>query len=177
MNQPIRWPTARCFSIVNNATLIVLTAVLFTGSAISAGMESRFFLPGPAASRIVSVKATGTAADRIVIMTEAVAVRETAPPATIKRFGEVYSFSPATVFVRQDQPTLIALWNLQPDDEHDFSVIGQDDKPLMDLRLAPLSITSYVFTFHKRGVYAFRCLIHQPEMSGQFVVEPPGDTE
>ena len=130
------------------------------------------FMPNAAASKIVSVARTGHPRNRIVVMTEAVAVKETGPAATVKRFGEVYAFSPATIIVRQNQPTLITLWNLQPDDVHDFAIVDAAGKPLMDLPLKPLTQTPLIFTFHKAGVMEFRCLVHQPEMSGQILVLP-----
>lgn len=159
------------------AVVIVAMAMLSIGAALPAAMQGRSFLPDAAGSLIVSVKASGPAVAKIVIVTDAVAVKENAPAATVKRFGEVYSFSPSVIFVRENQPTRIALWNLQSDDEHDFSIIGLDGSPLMDLQMAPLSITSYVFTFHQRGLLTFRCLLHQPAMSGQIVVTPPEDPE
>jgi len=130
------------------------------------------FMPDAAASKIVSVARNGRASRRLVIMSEAVAVKETGPAATIKRFGEVYAFSPATIIVRQNEPTQISFWNLQPDDQHDFSIVDAAGHPLMDLPLAPLSLTSYIFTFHRPGIVQFRCLVHQPEMSGQVLVLP-----
>ena len=130
------------------------------------------FMPDAAGSKIVSVARTGRASRRLVIVTEAVAVKESGPAATIKRFGEVYAFSPATLIVRQNEPTQISFWNLQPDDQHDFSIVDASGRPLMDLRLAPLSLTSYTFTFHRPGIMQFRCLVHQPEMSGQVLVLP-----
>ena len=93
----------------------------------------------------------------------------------VERFGEVYAFSPASIFVHQNQPTMITFWNLQPDDQHDFSIVDADGKPLMDLPLAPLSQTSFIFTFHRRGILQFRCLVHQPAMSGQILVLPAAD--
>jgi plastocyanin len=130
------------------------------------------FMPDAAASKIVSVARSGKAQVRLVIITEAVAVNETGPKATLKRFGEVYAFSPASIFVRQNQPTRITFWNLQPDDEHDFSIVDPAGKPMMDLPLAPLSQSSFIFTFYRPGILQFRCLVHQPGMSGQILVLP-----
>ncbi len=81
---------------------------------------ARYFMPDAAASKIVTVVGNGTAAASIVVLTEAVAVKETGPKATIEHFGEVYAFSPNFIAVHRDEPTRITLWNLQPDDEHDF---------------------------------------------------------
>ena len=135
-----------------------------------------FFLPSGDAAKIITVTKTGQPEASITIMTEAVAVKEIGPKATVKKFGEVYAFSPAFIAVRRDQPTQIEFWNLQPDDEHDFAIVGQDFKILMYIKLPPLKKTSYVFTFHKEGVLDFKCLRHQPEMSGQFLVIPPSHT-
>jgi len=130
------------------------------------------FMPDAAGSKIVSVARTGRASRRLVILTKAVAVKESGPAATLKRFGEVYAFSPTTIVVRQNQPTLITFWNLQPDDVHDFAIVDGAGKPLMDLPLLPLSQTPLIFTFHKPGIMEFRCLVHQPAMSGQILVLP-----
>ncbi len=132
------------------------------------------FMPDAPASKIVSVARTGVPRAHLVIVTEAIAIKETGPKETVKRFGEVYAFSPASIFVRQDQPTMITFWNLQPDDQHDFAIVDAGGKPLMDLPLAPLSQTSFIFTFHRPGILQFRCLVHQPDMSGQILVLPAG---
>ena len=42
----------------------------------------------------------------------------------------------------------------------------------MYVRLPPLKKTSYVFTFHQKGLFDFLCLRHPPEMSGQILVLP-----
>jgi plastocyanin len=132
----------------------------------------RAFMPDAAASKLVSVARSGRAGRHIVILTEAVAVKESGPAPTVKRFGEVYAFSPATIVVRENQPTEITFWNLQPDDQHDFAIVDDAGRPLMDLPLAPLSQSSYIFTFRRPGIVGFRCLVHQPEMSGQVLVLP-----
>jgi hypothetical protein len=132
-----------------------------------------FFLPGHDATKIVTVTATGEAEAGVTVVTEAVAVKETGPRATIAKFGEVYTFSPNFIAVHRDEPTQIEFWNLQPDDEHDFALIGPDLKVLMYEKLPPLSKISWVFTFHREEVIGFKCLRHQPEMSGQILVEPP----
>ncbi len=138
---------------------------------MSAGAASsaltHYFMPDAAASKIMSVAKGGAAAANIVILTEAVAVKETGPKETITRFGEVYAFAPEFIAVHRDEPTRITLWNLQPDDEHDFMVEDPGGRVLMHLHLAPLSKTTYVFTFHRKGLFVFRCAIHQPEMNGQ----------
>ena len=85
----------------------------------------------------------------------------------------VINFSPNFIAVHRDEPTRITLWNLQPDDEHDFMLEDRPGHALMHLRLAPLSKTSYVYTFHREGLFDFRCAVHQPEMNGQILVLPP----
>jgi plastocyanin len=132
-----------------------------------------FFLPSGDAAKIVNVTKTGEAQAGITVLSEAIAVKETGPKQTVHRFGEVYAFSPAFIAVHRDQPTQIEFWNLQPDDEHDFALVGPDLKVLMYVKLAPLQKTSYIFTFHKEGVIDFKCLRHQPAMSGQILVLPP----
>jgi plastocyanin len=132
-----------------------------------------FFLPTAESAKIVTVTTTGEAAAGITVITEAVAVKETGPKATVRKFGEVYAFSPQFIAVHRDEPTQIEFWNLQPDDEHDVALLDHDLKVLMYEKLPPLKKTSWVFTFHHEGVFSFNCLVHQPEMSGQILVLPP----
>jgi plastocyanin len=142
-------------------------------SSSMSGKAGPFFLPTGDATKIVTVTSEGDAETGITVLTEAVAIKERGPKATIKKFGEVYAFSPSFIAVRRDQPTEIEFWNLQPDDEHDFAVVGPDLKILMYVKLPPLQKTSYVFTFHREGFIGFKCLRHQPAMSGQFLILPP----
>jgi plastocyanin len=135
--------------------------------------DRRFYLPSQAASNIVTVTRHGEAAAEIIIVTQPVAIKETGPKETINAFGEVYVFSPAFIAVHRDEPTLITFWNLQPDDDHDFALLGPDLSILMYVDLPPLKKTSYLFTFHREGVFNFKCMQHQPAMSGQFFVLPP----
>jgi plastocyanin len=163
-------------------TAAVLFAAASAASAADTGSAAagavRYFMPDAAASKIVTVVSGGNAAASIVVLTEAVAVKETGPKPTLEHFGEVYAFSPNFIAVHRDEPTRITLWNLQPDDDHDFMIqdrTGTDrgGRALMHLRLAPLSKTSYIFTFHREGLLDFRCAVHQPEMNGQILVLPP----
>jgi plastocyanin len=142
-------------------------------AATQPNQRGPFFLPHGDATKIVTVTKIGNAEAGVTILTEAVAVKETGPKATVAKFGEVYAFSPTFIAVHRDQPTEITFWNLQPDDEHDFALVGPDLKVLMYVKLDPRAKTTYIFTFHKEGVIDFKCLRHQPEMSGQFLVLPP----
>ena len=144
-----------------------------TASAAMPPSRGPFFLPTGDAAKIVTVTREGEAAAGVTVVTEAVAIKETAPKPIIAKFGEVYVFSPAFIAVHRDQPTQIEFWNLQDDDEHDFALVGPDLKILMYEKLPPLQKTSYIFTFHREGVIDFKCLRHQPAMSGQIIVLPP----
>jgi hypothetical protein len=150
---------------------MILTAARAANS--TAVRKGPFFLPSGPATKIVTVTRTGEAEAGITILTEAVAVKETGPRATVGKFGEVYAFSPSFFAVHREQPTQIGFWNLQPDDEHDFALLGPDLTVLMYVKLPPIEKTSYVFTFHREGEIDFKCLRHQPEMSGQILVLPP----
>jgi plastocyanin len=163
-----RW---RLFWTLEMAAVLAGLASLAAGQ--SAPARGRFFLPSGDASKIVTVTKTGEAEGGITVLTEAVAVKETGPRETIKEFGEVYAFSPSFLAVHREQPTQIEFWNLQQDDEHDFALLGPDLKVLMYVKLPPLQKTSYIFTFHREGEIDFKCLRHQPEMSGQILVLPP----
>ena len=131
------------------------------------------FFPKGAAAKVVTVSATGEAQASINVMTEAIALKKHGPKAVVDKFGEIYSFNPAFLAVHRDQPTQIEFWNLQTDDDHDFALMGSDLKVLTYLNLPALEKTAYIFTFHKEGVFDFKCLHHQPEMSGQVLVLPP----
>jgi plastocyanin len=153
--------------------------VLFLVASASAAppMDKNFYLPNAAASKIVSVSKTGTPKAEVIILTEAVAVKETGPKETVAKFGEVYAFSPTFIAARREVPTMLTFWNLQPDDEHDFMLAAPDGTVLMHLKLMPLTKTSYVFTFHRDGIFNFYCAVHQPEMNGQILVLPPTSTK
>lgn len=153
--------------------LIVVSAACAADTMSGAAGAARYFMPDAAASKVVTVMNGGTSAASIVVLTEAVAVKETGPKPTIEHFGEVYAFSPNFIAVHRDEPTRITLWNLQPDDEHDFMIEDRAGHALMHLRLAPLSKTSYIYTFHREGLFDFRCAVHQPGMNGQILVLPP----
>ena len=131
------------------------------------------YLPDATASRVVTVAKDGPAEAGVTVLTEGVAIKETGPKATVKRFGEVYAFAPAFIAVHRDEPTMISFWNLQPDDEHDFMLADPQSTVLMHVVLPPLKETAYVFTFHQEGLFTFYCTMHQPAMSGQLLVLPP----
>ena len=159
--------------------LILASAIfwplIYIASAFAAPpMDKHYYLPDAAASKIVSITKEGKAAAEVIVMTEAVAIKETGPRQTVARFGEVYAFSPTFIAVRRDEPTMLTFWNLQPDDEHDFMLAAPDSRVLMHLKLIPLTKTSYVFTFHEEGIFNFYCAVHQPEMNGQILVQPAG---
>lgn len=156
------------------ATVLATLAFSVVASAVAAPpMGKNFYLPDAAASKIVSVSKTGTQGAEVIILTEAVAVKETGPKETVAKFGEVYAWSPTFIAVRREVPTMLTFWNLQPDDEHDFMLAAPEGTVLMHLKLQPLTKTSYIFTFHKDGIFNFYCGVHQPEMNGQILVLPP----
>jgi plastocyanin len=156
------------------AVLAILPAWSFVASATAAPpMDKHYYLPDAAASKIVSVSKTGNAQAEVFVLTEAVAIKETGPKETLAKFGEVYAWSPTFIAVRREVPTMLTFWNLQPDDEHDFMLTAPDSTVLMHLKLEPLTKTSFVFTFHREGIFNFYCAVHQPEMNGQILVLPP----
>ena len=134
---------------------------------------SSFYMPNAQASQVVTVTTNGPARANVLIQTHAVSVKENASPEALKRFGEVYSFSPSFFVVHRDEPTLIRFWNLQPDDNHDFMLIDPHSTVLMSQLLPPLKETSFVFTFHEEGLFTMICAMHQPSMNCQILVLPP----
>jgi plastocyanin len=134
---------------------------------------STFYLPNAAASRVVTVTSStnGPIAATVYVQTHPVAIKETGPKETVAKFGEVYAFSPNFFAVHKDEPTLIHFLNLQPDDNHDFMLYAPD-QVFLKILLPPLQETSYVFTFHREGLFNFMCAMHQPSMTGQILVLP-----
>ncbi len=159
--------------VVVAASAISPALIGLASAAAAPPMDKHYYLPDAAGSKIVSVAKAGKAEAEVIVLTEAVAVKETGPKDTVAKFGEVYAFSPTFIAIHREVPTMLTFWNLQPDDEHDFMLTAPDSTVLMHLKLAPLSKTSYVFTFHKDGIFNFYCAVHQPEMNGQILVLPP----
>jgi plastocyanin len=160
-------------------SLLLLLGSLVSVSAASAfaaspaeRQKNNYYLPGKDQSQVVSVATAGEAQAEITVLTEAVAIKETGPAETIAKFGEVYSFAPSFIAVHKDEPTRLTFWNLQPDDEHDFMLADPDLNVMMHVKFKPLSKNSWVFNFHKEGVFPFFCAVHQPEMNGQILVLP-----
>ena len=131
------------------------------------------YLPNAENSRIVTVSLTGQPAARVIVQTQAVAIKENGPKETVATFGEVYAFAPSTILVHRDEPTLIEFWNLQSDDDHDFMLMDPQWSVMMKVVLPALKKTSYIFTFHEEGLFNFSCVVHQPAMNGQILVLPP----
>ena len=166
-------------NIEKHRSLILASAIFWplicVASAVAASpmaMDKHFYLPDAAGSKIVSVTKEGKPEAEVIVLTEAVAIKETGPKETVAKFGEVYAWSPTFIAVKRNEPTMLTFWNLQSDDEHDFMLTAPDSRVLMHLKLLPLTKTSYVFTFHKEGIFNFYCTVHQPEMNGQILVLP-----
>jgi len=157
--------------------LLVLAAIAVipvTGTGHSMHRGERDYLPDEAASKVVTVTAGEQSADAgITVLTQAVAIRETGPKQTVARFGEVYVFAPSFFAVHRDESTAVSFWNLQADDDHDFMLADPDLNVLMKVKLPALQKASWVFTFHREGLFNFYCTMHQPAMSGQIIVLPP----
>jgi plastocyanin len=130
-------------------------------------------VPAAIAAKFVTIKkADDWDKGGVTVMTQAVAVKEAGPKETVARFGELYAFSPSFIAVRRERPALIRFLNLQPDDEHDFSLLGPGGEVLFYFKLPPLGEAEYVFTFHQEGSFDFKCPIHAPHMGGQILVLP-----
>ena len=152
------------------AFAFVLTAAAPAGHAPAPSPD---YLPDAQGRKIATISPSGIASAAVVVMTEGVAIKETGPKETVKAFGETYQFAPSFFAVRRDEATRIDFWNLQPDDEHDVMLLDPDWNVLMKQRLPSLKKRSWVFTFHREGLYRFYCTVHLPEMAGQILVLPP----
>src|SRR5690242_5856169 len=92
--------------------LFFLTLVAFALFASATWVQSaptkpaRYYLPGAQASKIVTVSNNGNAQAEVIVMTEPVAVKETGPKETIKRFGEVYDYAPSFIALHMGVPTM-----------------------------------------------------------------------
>jgi plastocyanin len=135
---------------------------------------STFYLPNAFASKIVSVTSStnGPIGATVYVQTHAISVKENASKEALAKFGEVYAFSPNFFAVHKDEPTMIHFLNLQSDDNHDFMLFAPD-QVFLKMLLPPLKDTTYVFTFHREGLFNFLCAMHQPSMTGQILVLPP----
>jgi hypothetical protein len=89
--------------------VFAMTSMSFTAWAEQARTS---FLPTGDATKIVTVTKGGQTQIVITVLTEAVAVKETGPKVTIKKFGEVYPFSPSSIVVHREEPTRIEFWSL-----------------------------------------------------------------
>ena len=149
--------------------LAAIAATPITATRHSTHDGERDYLPDEAASKAVTVTAGEQSADAaITILTPAVAIKETGPKQTVARFGEVYIFAPSFIAIHRDQPTALSFWNLQADDAHDFMLTDPDLNVLMKVTLPALRKTSYVFSFHREGLFDFYCTMHQPAMVARF---------
>jgi len=159
---------------MNAGPCLTTLAVLFIAvPAAPVEQPEPTYLPTQSAAEVLSVAKEAGATAGVVVLTEALAIRETGPKETVARFGETYAFSPAVFAVYREEPTLITFRNLQPDDVHDFMLTDPHGTVLMKVNLPALKDTSYVFTFHREGIFPFYCTMHQPAMSGQIIVLPP----
>ena len=52
-------------------------------------------------------------------------------------------------------------------------LLDPDWNVLMKQALPALKKRSWIFIFHKEGIYRFYCTVHLPEMAGQILVLPP----
>jgi hypothetical protein len=129
--------------------LTVVVALLLALRARAEHQGEDAYLPTNAAAKVLTVTKEGPASAGVVVLTEALAIRETGPKETVARFGETYAFSPAVFAVYRDEPTLITFRNLQPDDVHDFMLADPGASVLMKVQLPALADTAYVFTFHR----------------------------
>src|SRR5260370_25011899 len=87
---------------------------------------ARYYLPGPQASKIVTVTSEGSASAEVTVMTEAVAVKESGPQATVAQFGEAYAFSPPLIALHRGEPTMITFWHLQSHVKDEIALLGND---------------------------------------------------
>ncbi len=146
-----------CLHLSPARAALVLSLVALSGgmNALAASpmppADRHFYLPSQAAAKIVTVTRHGEAAAEIIVFTQPVAIKETGPKETINAFGEVYAFSPAFMAVHRDEPTLITFWNLQPDDDHDFALLGPAFDILMYVDLPPLKKRPISSLFTRRA--------------------------
>jgi plastocyanin len=152
---------------------MLLALPLLAAVVAAAPQATSTYLPTGDAAKVVTVTPDGQAQARVIVLTEPIAIKETGPKATVQTFGEVYAFSPTLFVVHRDEPTRVEFWNLQGDDEHDFMLMDPHWTVLMKVQLPALQKRSWVFTFHKEGLYNFSCVVHQPAMNGQVLVLPP----
>lgn len=89
---------------------------------------------------------------------------------TVKKFGEVYGYTPGTLVVRQGDHVVLHIRNLEAggDDGHTFTLPGYG----INRSISPLGEITVSFTAGKVGIFPFHCEFHKPWMSGEVVVLP-----
>jgi len=159
---------------VNAKSLAFVVAGIATTLFRPSWAAADYYLPDEIASSIVTVApGAGSAQATVVVLTQALATKESGPKESVDEFGEVYAFAPSFIAVHRNKPTVISLWNLQTDDDHDFMMVAPGGDVLMNVKLPAMQKTTYRFTFHREGLFTFYCTMHQPEMNGQILVLPP----
>ncbi|HVB57785.1 MAG TPA: cupredoxin domain-containing protein [Candidatus Acidoferrales bacterium] len=114
--------------------------------------------------------ATNSETRHVYLQTVLWVSKEAGPPATVKKYGEVYGFSPSTITVMQGERVDLTIRDLQAggDDTHTFTLpafgINKD--------IPPLGVVHVSFVANKAGVFPFHCEFHKPWMSGELVVLP-----
>ena len=157
------------------ALAVVLSATAGRGATAAeqaGGDATRYYLPNAENSKIVTVTPQGKPLAHVIVQIHAVATKDSDPD-TVARFGEVFTFTPNTIIVHQDEPTQIEFWNLQPEMDHDFMMLDAKHDVMMQIQLPKYKKTSYYFSFHKLGVFDFTCSVHLPGMNGQIMVVGP----
>lgn len=154
-------------------TSVGVWAVAIVAIIAAAGVGRAFggddYLPSGAAPQIVSVSPQSAAKAQVIVLT--VPFPSTDPSAKeIAAFGELFAYSPRTIFVRRNEPTLFSFWNLQANQEHDFMLVGPHGKVLAHVDLPQLKKTKITLDFHQAGLFTFYCTMHQPYMTGQILV-------
>lgn len=162
-------------SIGARAAVLGLAATIVAMLGARQTLAGENYLPSGAATKVVSVSPQSAAKAHIVVLT--VPLPSANPDAKeIAAFGELFAYSPRTIFVRRDQPTLFSFWNLQPNEEHDFMLVAPDGRVLAHMELPQLKKTDITLEFHQAGLFTFYCTMHQPYMTGQiFVLNGPSD--
>lgn len=96
--------------------------------------------------------------------------KEAGPEPAIKKFGEVYGFSPMTITVTLGDRVDLTIRNLQAggDDAHSFTLPAFG----INKNIPPLTVAHVSFVAGKEGVFPFHCRFHKPWMAGELVVLP-----
>jgi plastocyanin len=154
---------------------IVMVLAIAGGVTLLIGpVRAADYMPNGPALKWVSANPPAKPENQVVVLTVPLPGGD-ADSKEVASFGELYGYSPRTIFVHLNQPTEFSFWNLQSSEQHDLMLTSPTGEVLLHMQLPELKKTTVVLNFHREGLFNFYCTMHQPYMTGQIFVLPAID--